>query len=331
MQVVKCPICGSKSTITKTEDYQRIKWYNCELCGLFSLEDSIFELFNFENYKKRNELIFAINVLSKNGNNIKIENIEDLDKIISKVIYPIKIQDKLDYLIRYLYENKSQTTKGFALSEKNSLIFGIKDKADIDLVFTIAEQENLLTIKPKFASGGGLCFLASNGIIKAENLFADSKKETTMNNEKKELFNKCFLVHGRNDTKKLEVARFIETNLDKRVIILHEQASRSKTIIEKIESHSDVDFAVCLYTADDIGSINEENPNFKKRARQNVVFEAGYFIGKLGRENVIILMDSDIEKPSDNDGIIYLSFSNQWKDDLRKEIEAIYSDKKVKG
>ena len=324
---IKCPICRNKCVITKTYDYQRVKWYNCELCGFFSLESSTFDLFNFENYKNREELIFAINVLSKNGKYVKIENIEDLEKIINKVKYPNKIQDKLEYLIKYLYENKSHTTNGFALSEENSLKFGIKDKVEIDLVFTLAEQENILTIKPRFASGGGLCFLASNGIIRAENLLANVEKDVTMNNEEKKLFNKCFLVHGRNDSKKLEVARFIEKDLKKEVIILHEQASRSKTIIEKIESHSDVDFAVCLYTADDIGSINEVNSNLKKRARQNVVFEAGYFIGKLGRENVIILMDSDVEKPSDNDGIIYLSFDNQWKDELRKEIKAIYSDK----
>ena len=322
---VKCPICRNKCVITKTYDHQRVKWYNCELCGYFSLEGSTFELFNFNNYKNQKELIFAINKLSNKDNYVNIDSIEDLDIIVNKVNFPNRIQDKLDLLIQYLYDNKSSTSRGFALSEKNCLIFGIRDKAEIDLVFTFAEDENLLSINPKFAPGGGLCFFASNGIKRAEDLLIHDNKEVIMNSKKTIFFNNCFLVHGRNNRVKNEVARFIENDLKKEVIILHEKPSRSKTIIEKIESHSNVDFAVCLYTADDVGSINEDNPKLMKRARQNVVFEAGYFIGKLGRENVIILIDCEIEKPSDNDGIIYIFLEGQWKDDIRKEVNAIYS------
>ena len=331
MGEVKCPICGQKAEITKTANFQNFNWYNCELCGHFALKSFRFKMFDFKTYKNRNQLIYSLRNLSNKNNYIEINSIKDLDDIVNKVKFPKTIQEKIDLIIKFLYENNTQNSTGFAISDSNGLIFGIKDQGELDLVITLSEDKNYLKFDPKFASGGGSCFLESNGIIRAENLLNNYEKEVKMNIEEMKIFNKCFLVHGRNDSKKLEVARFIEGDLEKKVIILHEQASRSKTIIEKIESHSDVDFAVCLYTADDIGSINEESPNLRKRARQNVVFEAGYFIGKLGRENVIILMDSDIEKPSDNDGIIYLSFNNQWKDNLRKEIKAIYSDKEVKS
>lgn len=83
---------------------------------------------------------------------------------------------------------------------------------------------------------------------------------------------------------KIEVARFIE-KLGFEAIILSEQANEGKTIIEKIEEYSDVDFGIVLYTPCDVGSEKDTN-DFKPRARQNVVFEHGYLIGKLGREKV---------------------------------------------
>lgn len=135
--------------------------------------------------------------------------------------------------------------------------------------------------------------------------------------------NKGFVIHGHNDTTKLEVARFIEKFVNKEAVILHEQPNKGRTVIEKFESNSEVDFAVALWTADDEGkAIKEEK--LKSRARQNVIFETGYFVGKLGRNRVIILYEEGVEKPSDYHGVVYISLSANWKHDLRNEIEAIY-------
>jgi len=139
----------------------------------------------------------------------------------------------------------------------------------------------------------------------------------------KTFFNSGFLVHGHNDSLKFEVARYIEKDLKRKMIILHEEASRGQTIIEKLENNSSVDFAVALWTADDIGKAKTEN-DFKDRARQNVVFETGIFIGTLGRQNVIVLVEQGVEITSDYSGVVFISLSGNWKDDLRKEIEAIY-------
>lgn len=136
-------------------------------------------------------------------------------------------------------------------------------------------------------------------------------------------YNRGFIVHGHNNTVKLEAARYVENDLKRKAIILHEQANKGQTIIEKFESNSTVDFAIALWTADDVGKAKSE-PDLHDRARQNVIFETGFFIGALGRENVIILYEDGIEIPSDYSGVIFIRLDGNWKDDLRKEIAAIY-------
>ena len=118
---------------------------------------------------------------------------------------------------------------------------------------------------------------------------------------------------------KLEVSRFLE-KLSIKPIILHEQPNEGKTIIEKIELNTDVGFAIVLYTPCDIGGKNKYN--LQKRARQNVVFEHGYLIGKLGRDRVVALIkDNDLEIPSDISGIIYIPYSSDWKFEIAKELK----------
>jgi predicted nucleotide-binding protein len=130
---------------------------------------------------------------------------------------------------------------------------------------------------------------------------------------------KVFIVHGQDDLLKNEVARFIE-KLGLKAIILHEQASSGNTIIEKIEEHSNVGFGIVLYTPCDIGAKNEKKQNLQPRARQNVVFEHGYLIGKIGRRNVCALVKGDIEKPNDISGVVYIPTSEEWKLSLAKEL-----------
>lgn len=135
--------------------------------------------------------------------------------------------------------------------------------------------------------------------------------------------NRIFLVHGKDNELKESTARFL-TKLELMPIILHEQTSKGRTIIEKFEDYSDVAFALVLMTPDDIGAIAENKENLMKRARQNVVFELGYFIGKLGRKNVVALVKGDIEIPSDLYGVVYIGIDNNdnWKMQLSKEIKA---------
>jgi predicted nucleotide-binding protein len=136
---------------------------------------------------------------------------------------------------------------------------------------------------------------------------------------------KVFIVHGRDNEAKQEVSRFIES-LGLEAIILHEQASSGMTIIEKIEHYSnDADFALVLYTACDKGrGAHETKVPARDRARQNVVFEHGYLMAKLGRENVCSLVKGDIETPNDISGVVYVQLDGfgAWKNDVTKELKA---------
>lgn len=134
------------------------------------------------------------------------------------------------------------------------------------------------------------------------------------------MFNKVFIVHGHDEELKESVARIIEKQGIK-AIILSEQANKGRTIIEKFEDYSDVGGAICLFTADDYGRAKKDSSD-TPRARQNVVLETGYFMGKLGRDHVAILADKVIEMPSDLSGVVYTDTVN-WKIDLLKELKAM--------
>jgi predicted nucleotide-binding protein len=109
---------------------------------------------------------------------------------------------------------------------------------------------------------------------------------------------KVFVVHGHDDGALEAVARFIQA-LGFHPIILHERANEGRTIIEKVEAHGAVGFAVVLLTPDDEGCVKGGGmPN--PRARQNVILELGYFIGRLGRKQVCALKRGDVEIPSDS-------------------------------
>ena len=140
------------------------------------------------------------------------------------------------------------------------------------------------------------------------------------------LKNKVFIVHGRDNEAKQEVARFIEKQ-GLEAIILHEQVNGGMSIIQKIEHYSqEAGYAVILYTPCDKGrGYFENNVVPKKRARQNVVFEHGYLMAKLGPENICTLVkDDEIETPNDISGIVYehMDTAGAWKQKLKNELEA---------
>jgi predicted nucleotide-binding protein len=132
---------------------------------------------------------------------------------------------------------------------------------------------------------------------------------------------KVFVVHGHDGAPKAEVARFIE-KLGFEAVILHERANKGRTLITKFREEADgVGFAVVLMTPDDLGKAFAA-ADFNPRARQNVVLELGFFIGKLGPERVAALVKGDIEKPSDFDGVVYISLDrDDWQRKLAQELQ----------
>ena len=135
--------------------------------------------------------------------------------------------------------------------------------------------------------------------------------------------NKVFVVHGHDEGAKQSVARFLE-RIELEAIILHEQPDQGLTIIEKFEAYADqVGFAVILLTPDDIGGPALAAAQ-AARARQNVIFELGYFAGKLGRGRACLLRKGDVEIPTDLSGVIYseMDQADGWKLKLARELKA---------
>lgn len=179
---------------------------------------------------------------------------------------------------------------GFSFPKSRYSVMNEKYMSDVT-------KELLKSFKPSFIN------ISSNAI--KENNVIDNKK--------------VFLVHGHDRIAELEVARFVES-LGLEVIILHEQANGGTTLIQKIEKYSDVGFGIILYTPCDVGGLPDGE--LSPRARQNVIFEHGYLIGKLGRDRVAALVKSNIENPSDINGMVYIPYddNNGWNLALIKEL-----------
>jgi predicted nucleotide-binding protein len=154
-----------------------------------------------------------------------------------------------------------------------------------------------------------------------------TKKSDAMTSNKKEALKvdnrSVFVVHGRDNEAKHEVARLLE-RLNLKAIVLHEQPSRGKTIVEKIEYYSGVAFAVVILSPDDVGTLATEQPKLNPRARQNVILELGYMVARLGRDRVCALVKQGVEIPSDFDGVVYVSmdWNGAWRFELGRELKA---------
>jgi predicted nucleotide-binding protein len=134
---------------------------------------------------------------------------------------------------------------------------------------------------------------------------------------------RIFVVHGHDEEAKQSVARLIE-KLGLKAIILHEKPNQGQTIIEKFESYADVGFAVVLLTPDDVGASKSDKDNLRPRARQNVILELGFFIGRLGRQRVCALHKGNVEIPSDFSGILWVTMGTDraWQFELGREMKA---------
>ena len=115
-----------------------------------------------------------------------------------------------------------------------------------------------------------------------------------------------FIVHGHNEGARSQLKSLLAA-LGLQPIVLSEQTHRGRTIIEELEHHSKTcSFAIVLLTPDDVVGDHSQKPIW--RARQNVILELGWFMGRLGRENVILMSQGEVELPSDVYGVLYLPF-----------------------
>jgi predicted nucleotide-binding protein len=179
----------------------------------------------------------------------------------------------------------------------------------------------------KFAAGIGQTVTMLEGLIgrleeKRQDLAGASQATPMRSRDVASDSRRIFLVHGHDEEAKQTVARFLE-RLRLEPIILSERPNEGRTVIEKFEANADVGFAVVLLTPDDMGYAREEPDKARPRARQNVILELGYFVGRLLRSHVCALSKGSIEIPSDYHGVLYIPMDEAggWKLKLASEIK----------
>jgi predicted nucleotide-binding protein len=134
---------------------------------------------------------------------------------------------------------------------------------------------------------------------------------------------KVFVSHGHDEKVRADVTSFLESR-GLKPIILADQPNGGRAILEKFEAYDDVGFAIVLLTADDLGRAKSDT-DLRPRARQNVIMELGYFMAKLGRGRVCVMLQTDVnmENPSNILGIVAIGYSDnkKWQAELRRELE----------
>lgn len=130
-----------------------------------------------------------------------------------------------------------------------------------------------------------------------------------------------FIVHGHNHLQREEV-RVVLLRLELQPIVLDEEAAAGQTLIEKLENHAHrAEYAIVLFTADDLGQAKDAD-RLTPRPRQNVLYELGFFHGKLGRPRVCLLLEKGVDPPSDLEGLVYISLNEKdWSLKLAKELK----------
>lgn len=240
---------------------------------------------------------------------------EDIDDVKKYIIHPYLKKEEIFIDGRYIDASKVRMIKIKEASNSTEELRSVAQSRVPRGVLMVHTRKSVLN--NNFTTDITKQLLMESGSKLKDN---ESRKIEDSINKNIEINNNIFIVHGRDDLAKTEVARFIE-KLGLKAIILHEQDNNGKTIIEKIEEHTNVGYGIVLYTPCDFGGLAGEIES-RPRARQNVLFEHGYLIGKLGRNKVCALVKSDIEMPNDISGLVYtqLDAPGAWKLSVAKEL-----------
>lgn len=195
-----------------------------------------------------------------------------------------------------------------------------KGKMYVDTFNDLVDMEKLENVKDNIyrITLKGKEFLRKN-TLKSK---LEEREEDSMPDKKK-----AFIIHGHDEGTRETVARFVE-KLKLESVILHEKPNQGRTIIQKFEDYSDVGYAIVLLTPDDVGNEKNKQKKLNPRARQNVIFEFGYFIGKLGGDKVCGIIKGDVEIPSDYSGVLYIKLDQEgnWRTKLFRELKTRWPD-----
>ena len=249
------------------------------------------------------------------GNELRnsvIQSEEELEKIRSECK---KWSEYNKTLLKSLFSNSTVADRCWIFSDHTSSVYGLLPGRDIG-----EEFRQLVT---------GFQRKMDNQIKDLEGIHDEleliPEQHSHSSNQDTEIGNKVFIVHGRDINAAETIARAVH-NLGLEADILHEKPNEGRTIIEKLEGTAkNASYAIILFTPDDVGALKEQaDKESNPRARQNVIFELGYFIGKLGRKQVCCIYQGEVELPSDIDGLLYVLMDNHgaWKHRLAQEMES---------
>jgi len=134
---------------------------------------------------------------------------------------------------------------------------------------------------------------------------------------------KVFIVHGHDAKAKADLKGILVAAGVQPIILMEQPDGGSKTIIEKFEYYAEqCVFALVLLTPDDLQASQLKKAQ-RYRARQNVIFEMGWFFKHLGRNRTRLLHKGAVELPSDTTGIIYLRFRKHVGEIAKEIVQAL--------
>lgn len=247
---------------------------------------------------KDDELIITLTGIIQNANTIPFNDHLAKDKV----------QKRLEMLVRKRFGDESH----YLYDVINN------DFSDYSLILGATEDK----YRNAWEAGKKKLVNLIETMIEEIKTFPIVSEETKSKSEVNKSFRKIFIVHGHDNEMVQTVARFV-SKLGFDPVILREQPNQGRTIIEKFENYSDTDFAIALFSPDDLGKAKNDD-KLNPRPRQNVVFELGFFIGKLARKNVVVLHREvdDFEMLSDYKGVLFEPYRDGWEFEVAKEIIA---------
>jgi predicted nucleotide-binding protein len=186
---------------------------------------------------------------------------------------------------------------------------------------TLPNQENLVGAKDKkYLIESVLKGKVKGAYLCTEKFLSPIEKTMTSTHEAtsdSDINRRVFVVCGQDSEMKQAVTNAL-AKLRLVPVVICEEPSQGRKIVEHFQEYNDVDFALVLLSPDDSVYVKDEPPTKRKlRPRQDVVFELGFLLGKLGKSNVLVLFReySNFEIPSDFEGIKVVAFDDResWK------------------
>ena len=179
----------------------------------------------------------------------------------------------------------------------------------------------------KFAAGIPQTITMLEGLIshleeKHEDLIYDQKPEQIPQSDPLKKSRKVFIIHGHDELNLMRLDNLLQDRFYLDTIILKEKPGKGRTLIEKFEQEAPkASYAFVIFTPDDLIEVKKTKYT---QARPNVIFELGWFYGRLRRERVCILFKKGTKIPSDLEGITRVEFENSIEEkviDIENELK----------